>query len=601
MKTLIVVESPTKARTIKNYLSKDYEIFATMGHIKDLAIKGDGGFGVEIKNGFLAEYETIKGKQALVNKLKEAAKDKKVLLASDFDREGEAIAWHIKEELKLDDNINNRIYFTEITKEAILEAIENPLKIDENLVSSQETRRILDRIIGFDLSKLVQRKIHSTSAGRVQSVALKMIIDREKEIKDFIPLTYYQIEAEFDNFKANYIKNKDKSLTSKEEVSEILKNSGKEFLVSEVIEKEVLKYSPYPFVTSTLQQEAISKLRISASNVMKIAQKLYEGVKIGNETVGLITYMRTDSFNLANKFINFTRDYIKKTYGEDYVGAYRQAKSKKGAQEAHEAIRPTSIFRTPESVKNYLSDNEFKLYELIYLRTLAFLMKPGVDLEKEVKLTANNYLFETKFVKQTFAGYRLLYNNKQEEVYPNLTVNEVILANKVKALEKQTEPKRRYSEATLIKAMEDSGIGRPSTYAETTKKNVDVGYVKRVKGYFEPTEQGSLTAETLNQYFSEFINVNYTSNMENFLDEIASGENTKQKVLSGFFNNFKKQVELATKEMPTIKKEVVKTGEKCPRCGKDLVYKQNRKNETFIGCVGYSDNPRCTFTKNVSK
>ncbi len=600
MKTLIVVESPTKARTIKNYLSKDYELFATMGHIKDLAIQGDGGFGVEIDNGFQAIYETIKGKTAIVNKLKEAAKGKKVLIGSDLDREGEAIAWHIKEELKLEDE-KNRIYFTEITKEAILEAIKNPTKIDDNLVSSQETRRILDRIIGFDLSKLVQRKIHSTSAGRVQSVALKMIIDREKEITEFVPITYYLIEADFKNFKANFIKAKDKQLKDKEEVSKLIKEIGKEFRVKEIDEKEVLKFSPYPFITSSLQQEAVVKLRMNASSVMRVAQKLYEGVKIGNETVGLITYMRTDSFNLANKFINFTRDYIKKTYGEEYVGAYRQAKNKKGAQEAHEAIRPTSIHRTPESVKQFLTNQEYKLYELIYLRSLAFLMKPGIDLEKEVILDANNHLFEAKFVKEVFAGYRMLYSSKTKEVYPDFTLNEILTANKVEALEKKTEPKRRYSEATLIKAMEESGIGRPSTYAETTKKNVDVGYVKRVKGYFEPTEQGILTSNTLDQYFNDFINVNYTSKMENSLDEIADGEITKEEVLSGFFTKFKNQVEKAKEEMPTIKKEIIKTGEKCPVCGKDLVYKQNRKGETFIGCIGYSDSPRCTFTKSVPK
>ncbi len=600
MKTLIVVESPTKARTIKNYLSNDYELFATMGHVKDLAISGDGGFGVEINNGFKAVYETIKGKTTIISKLKEKAQGKNVLLASDLDREGEAIAWHIKEELKLD-NGNNRIYFTEITKEAILEAIDNPIKINENLVYSQETRRILDRIIGFDLSKLVQRKIHSTSAGRVQSVALKMIIDREKEITEFIPIKYYLIEADFKIFQASYSKANDKSLVDEAEADQLIKEIGKEFRVKEIEEKEVLKFSPYPFVTSSLQQEAVVKLRMNASSVMRVAQKLYEGVKIGNETVGLITYMRTDSFNLANKFINFTRDYIKKTYGEDYVGAYRQAKNKKGAQEAHEAIRPTSIHRTPESIKAYLTAQEFKLYELIYLRTLAFLMKPGIDLEKEVILEANNHLFNTKFVKEVFPGYRMLYESKSKDNYPDFTLNEVLTADNVAKVEKQTEPKRRYSEATLIRALEESGIGRPSTYAETTKKNVDVGYVRRVKGYFEPTEQGVLTSETLDQYFSDFINVNYTSKMEDLLDEIALGEITKQEVLTGFYNQFKKQVELASKEMPTVKREVTKTGEKCPVCGKDLVYKYNRKGETFIGCSGYADSPRCTFTKSVPK
>ncbi|MCK9234316.1 MAG: type I DNA topoisomerase, partial [Acholeplasmataceae bacterium] len=589
MKTLIVVESPTKARTIKNYLPEKYQLFATMGHIKDLAIKGINGYGVLIYDGFKAEYETIKGKTNTISKLKEFAKDKKVLLASDYDREGEAIAWHVKEELKLDEDDVNRIRFTEITKEAILEAIENPASLDKNLVNSQETRRILDRIIGFDLSKLVQRKIHSISAGRVQSVVLKMIIDREKEISDFKPLTYYQIEADFKKFKAQYIKNKDKTLRDENEAKALVKEMGTDFIVTEIEEKEALKYSLYPFITSTLQQQGIYRLRTSASNVMKIAQKLYEGVKTKDGMVGLITYMRTDSLNLSSKFVNITRDYIKKTYGEEYLGTIRRPQARKGAQEAHEAIRPTSIYRTPESVKPYLSNQEYKLYELIYKRTLAFLMKAGLDLEKSVTFNANGHLFKANFTKVVFLGHRLLEKSSKKEFYPSFQLKETLSADKVELIKKETEAPKRYTEATLIKEMEDSGIGRPSTYAETTRRINSAGYVYKEKGYFHPSEQGKLTATSLDNYFNEFINVNYTSKMETSLDEIASGETTKEEVLTNFYDNFYSQVLKATKEMPTLKKEVKKTGEKCPLCGKDLVYKQNRKGETFIACSGFTD------------
>lgn len=601
MKTLIVVESPTKARTIKNYLPEKYQLFATMGHIKDLAIKGVNGYGVLIDDGFKAEYETIKGKTNTISKLKEFAKDKKVLLASDYDREGEAIAWHVKEELKLDEDDVNRIRFTEITKEAILEAIENPASLDKNLVNSQETRRILDRIIGFDLSKLVQRKIHSISAGRVQSVVLKMIIDREKEISDFKPLTYYQIEADFKKFKAQYIKNKDKTLRDENEAKALVKEMGTDFIVTEIEEKEALKYSLYPFITSTLQQQGIYRLRTSASNIMKIAQKLYEGVKTKDGMVGLITYMRTDSLNLSSKFVNITRDYIKKTYGEEYLGTIRRPQARKGAQEAHEAIRPTSIYRTPESVKPYLSNQEYKLYELIYKRTLAFLMKAGLDLEKSVTFNANGHLFKANFTKVVFLGHRLLEKSSKKEFYPSFQLKETLSADKVELIKKETEAPKRYTEATLIKEMEDSGIGRPSTYAETTRRINSAGYVYKEKGYFHPSEQGKLTATSLDNYFNEFINVNYTSKMETSLDEIASGETTKEEVLTNFYDNFYSQVLKATKEMPTLKKEVKKTGEKCPLCGKDLVYKQNRKGETFIACSGFTDTPRCKYTKSIKK
>ncbi len=598
MKTLIIVESPTKANTIKNYLSSDFEVFASVGHIRDLSTSGSGGYGVDIKNEFKPTYKLLPSKYNTVKELKALAKNKRVLIGTDPDREGEAIAWHIADILNLDLEEENRIRFYEITKKAVSEAVSNPSKIDLNLVASQEARRILDRIIGFDLSKLVQRKLRSTSAGRVQSVALKMIYDREIEILNFKPKTYYLVHAEFDCFKASYEKNA-KTLAKKEDALDVVENTTKTFNVKEIKISEQKRYSQYPYTTSKLQQDGINRLRMSASQTMSIAQKLYEGIKINGEVVGLITYMRTDSTRLAPQFINETKTFIEKTYGKNYVGIVRRAKQSKSSQEAHEAIRPTDIGLTPEKVQPFLDDRSFRLYKMIYNRTISFLMKEGIDEVKDVTFDSNGYLFKNKFYKVLFDGYRILYlEDKPEECPFELKENETIEALKVYYEEKHTEPKKRFTEASLISEMENVGIGRPSTYAETTRRIHSVGYVKRQKGMFVPTEQGMLTAKNLDDYFKAFINTNYTSKMEEQLDLIADGEENKTEILDAFYNDFKPLLETANKKMEKqiIEKEIVYVNEDCPRCGSPLVYRQNRKGETFIGCSNF---PKCKYTRNI--
>lgn len=604
MKKLIIVESPTKANTIKNYLGKDYDVIASVGHIRDLATSGVGGYGVDLEKDFKANYRTIPAKNRVVNEIKKAAKNKEVLIATDPDREGEAIAWHLASILKLKEEDNNRIRFYEVTKTALNEALSKPEKIDMNLVDSQETRRILDRIIGFDLSKLVQRKLHSTSAGRVQSVALRMIYDREKEIEAFVKEAYYLVFADFKDFTANYIKNSNKQKDEKHAI-EVTEKSGNEFTVKEIEVKENLRYSAYPYTTSKLQQDGIRRLRMNASFVMSNAQKLYEGVKIDKEMVGLITYMRTDSTRLSSSFVNSVRNYIKDTYGEEYVGTYRRGKAQKSSQEAHEAIRPTDITLTPEKVKPYVDNNMYRLYRMIYNNTLAFLMKNGIDEVKKVSFDANGYIFQNTFTKPIFLGYRVLYQDEEdiEENDFTLKVGDKINSKKVFYEEKFTQPPSRYSEASLISEMEKVGVGRPSTYSDTTKKIIDVGYANREKGFYVITDQGKLTAKNLIEYFNGLVDVNYTSKMEEQLDAIALGEDNKVEVLDEFYKRFKPLIEKAHEQMPNqvIKREVEYTGEMCPECGKPLVYRYNRKGEKFIACSGFSDRPRCKYTRSIDE
>lgn len=602
MKTLVIVESPTKAKAIQNYLGSDYEVIASKGHIRDLSTKGKGGYGVDVEKGFEAKYEVIPNKNATVKQIKTKAKDKKVLIATDPDREGESIAWHIAEVLELDPKDKTRVSFNEVTKKAVLEAIENPQPIDENLVSSQEARRILDRIMGFDLSKVVQRKIGSSSAGRVQSVALKIIADKEKEIEAFVPETYFLLFAEFDTFKAAHIHNSKRKIKTKEQADKVLSHVTNDFVISEIEVKEQKRYPAFPFTTSKLQQAAISLLRTNASGVNSVAQKLYEGVMINEELMGLITYIRTDSTKLSSGFVHQTQDYILKQYGTDYVGKPRATKKSKSAQEAHEAIRPTNIELTPEAVKPYLDNKEYLLYKLIYNRTLAYLMKEGLDEVKTVTFESNGQEFVKTFRVPLFDGYRKTFLDDEEEYDTfNGSVNDKLLANKVYDEEHQTEPPKRFSESSLIQEMEKLGIGRPSTYAETTKKISSVGYVKKEKGYFKPTELGTLTSTSLNEYFDGFINTDYTSQMEEDLDLIASGQKDKAIELNGFYNRFKPLIETANKEMPKVyqKKVAEEVGEACPECGKPLVYRHNRKGEKFIACSGFSSKPSCKYTRSL--
>lgn len=603
MSELVIVESPAKSKTIEKYLGSNYHVVSSKGHIRDLATTGKYGLGIDIENGFKPNYIPIKGKGREIAALKKMAKAAdKVILATDPDREGEAISWHLYDELGLDEQKSERVVFNEITKDVVIDAIHHPRKIDMDLVKSQETRRMLDRIIGFRLSKLMQRKTGGKSAGRVQSVALKLIVDREREILAFVPEEYWTIEADFKTFKASLEKYQGKKIEIKneEEADEILAKLSLSFKIKHVEEKEKMKKPKDPFRTSTLQQMAANRLNFSSSKTMQIAQKLYEGMNIGSETVGLITYMRTDSTRLSDVFVSDTKNYIKDKYGSEYVGSVKSSKEPKGAQDAHEAIRPTSIMRTPESIKEYLSNDEYKLYRLIYIRSLAYLMSSAKTLATTVDLENNGYLFKATGSVLKFDGYLKVYGEYEdsEDVilpdFKNYNSDEVV-ADKIEKFQHFTKPAPRYTEASLIKEMESLGIGRPSTYATIMKTILDRGYVKLEDKKFYPTDIGFETTDKLQEFFSNIVNVEYTANMETELDEIADHKINNILVLQKFYDEFAPLVEKAFKEME--KKEPEKTGEICPECGNDLVVRKGKYGE-FVACSNY---PTCKYVKKEEK
>lgn len=599
-KNLVIVESPAKSKTIEKYLGSDFKVLSSKGHIRDLATTGKFGLGVDIDNGFTPNYVAIKGKSKDISALKKEAKAAdKVYLATDPDREGEAISWHLKDELGLKDSDYDRIVFNEITKGAVTDSFNHARKIDDLMVRSQETRRILDRIIGFRLSKLMQSKTGGKSAGRVQSVALKLICDREEEINKFVSEEYWTIDALFDNFNASLFKYKDKKIEIKnEEEANKIKDSLDEMYVLESTEsKDKKKQSKPPYITSTLQQDAIVKLNFNSKKTMSIAQKLYEGINIGTETVGLITYMRTDSIRLSNDFISETYKYIESEYGKEYVGSVKVSKKTENVQDAHEAIRPSSILRTPEKIKNYLTNDEFKLYNLIYYRALASLMKEAKQKVTTLILDNNDYKFKATGTVTTFDGYLKAYKDFEKSEDKELPVinDTKIKANDVELKQHFTEPPARYTEAKLIKEMEDLGIGRPSTYAATMSTIVDRGYVKLKEKKFYPTEIGIETNKKLQEFFSDLINVKYTAKMEDDLDNIANGKVVWNELLDRFFRRFEPMVENAFDNME--KKEAEKTGEICPECGHDLVIRKGRYGE-FTACSNY---PTCKYIKKEEK
>ena len=603
MSELVIVESPAKSKTIEKYLGSNYHVVSSKGHIRDLATTGKYGLGIDIEDGFKPNYVPIKGKKKDIAALKKlASSSDKVILATDPDREGEAISWHLYDELGLDEKKSERVVFNEITKDVVIDAINHPRKIDMDLVKSQETRRMLDRIIGFRLSKLMQRKTGGKSAGRVQSVALKLIVDREREILAFVPEEYWTIEADFKSFKASLEKYHGKKVEIKNEVEadEILNKLSLSFKIDSVEEKEKLKKPKDPFRTSTLQQMAANRLNFSSSKTMQIAQKLYEGMNIGSETVGLITYMRTDSTRLSDVFVNDTKNYIKGKYGAEYVGSVKQVKEPKGAQDAHEAIRPTSIMRTPESIKEYLSNDEYKLYRLIYIRSLAYLMSSAKTLATTVNLENNGYMFKATGSVLKFDGYLKVYQeyeDNEDVILPDFKNynSDVVIADKIEKFQHFTKPAPRYTEASLIKEMESLGIGRPSTYATIMKTILDRGYVKLEDKKFFPTDIGFETTDKLQEFFSNIVNVEYTANMETELDEIADHKINNVEVLQKFYDEFSPLVDKAFKEME--KKEPVKTGEVCPECGSDLVVRKGKYGE-FVACSNY---PTCKYIKKDVK
>ncbi len=600
---LVIVESPAKSKTIEKYLGKDYKVLSSKGHIRDLSTKGKYGLGIDVDNDFKPDYVSIKGKSKMISELKKEVKAADyVYLATDPDREGEAISWHLYDVLGLKDSDYERIVFNEITKDAIIHSFDNARKIDKDLVNSQETRRMLDRIIGFRLSKLMQAKTDGTSAGRVQSVALKLIVDKEREIEKFIPSEYWTITGLFNDFEADLYQYNHKDIEIKNEVeaNEILDKLSKSFKIESVDKKAKNKKSNPPFTTSTLQRLASNKLGFNAKKTMSLAQKLYEGVELEKETVGLISYMRTDSIRLADEFIKATYGYIKATYGEEYIGFVKTTKKTENVQDAHEAIRPTSINRTPEAVKPYLTNDEYKLYKMIYTRALASLMNDAKTDNTTVILDNNNYQFKATGQVITFDGYLKVYSEYEDTVEKELPALEsynskILVANDISKEQHFTKPPARYTEASLIKEMEELGIGRPSTYATTVETLKVRNYVDVVDKKFIPTEIGIQITDKLQECFSHIINVEYTANMETDLDKIADGKESWVKVLKEFYNDFEPAVKEAFDKMP--KKEAVKTGEDCPNCGSPLVIRKG-KYGSFTACSNY---PTCKYIKQEEK
>lgn len=595
MQKVIIVESPSKSKTIEGYMGKDYKVLSSVGHIRDLATTGPDGLGIDIENGFVPNYTIIKGKEKVVSDLKKACKGREVYLATDPDREGEAISYHLASILGLPYDELNRVEFHEITKPAILEAFNNPRKIDMNLVYSQETRRMLDRIIGFKVSKLLQSKIKSQSAGRVQSVALKLIVDLEREIEAFVPTAYYDFKAQMDGFELSLesYKGDKERITSKKLANEIYNSLDKSFIVDSIELKTQKRESKPPYTTSTLQQDASNKYGFSSSRTMSIAQGLYEGKRVNGQDVGLITYMRTDSTHLSDVFVASAKEYIIKNYGKQYVG-FAKEKKQALAQQAHEAIRPTSIERTPEAVKPYLTNDEYKLYKLIYNRAITSLMAGAKFDRKKVLFKNKDTMWSVHGQTMVFDGYTKVYGKDEDDrniILPNMNVNEVYEAKDIMMQELFTKPKSRYTEASLIKDMEELGIGRPSTYAQTMSTLKERKYIEIHEKKLVPTEQGILTTDALADFFSPIINVKYTAQMEGVLDKIAKGEMDGKDELKEFYDDFIPLFLNAKSNMEAIYPKP--TNEICPLCSSPLVIRMGKYGE-FTSCSNF---PKCKYIK----
>ena len=602
MKKLVIVESPSKSKTIEQYLGADYKVLSSKGHIRDLAISGVGGLGLDIENNFTPKYDVIKEKKKVVAELKKALKDSdEVYLATDPDREGEAISWHLKETLSIGERPYKRVIFNEITRDRVLDAFNHPRDIDTDLVSSQETRRILDRIIGFKLSKLLQNKIKSKSAGRVQSATLKLIVDKEKEIDAFVEEEYWNVTAKFKEFDAELTKFKNKKidLPNEQVTDELLNSLNKEFEVSSVENRERKRDAKPPFTTSNLQQEASTKLNYSSQKTMLIAQRLYEGIDLASETVGLITYMRTDSIRLSDTFIFPAINYIEETYGKEYKGFVKKSKKTQNVQDAHEAIRPTSIYNTPEKLKKYLSRDEYNLYKLIYNRALASLMKAAKIRVTSVELKNNEAQFKASAQELVFDGYLKVYTYESVSTseLPELNEGTTLTPQDIEKKQNFTKPPARFTEARIIKEMEEQGIGRPSTYSQTISTIKKRKYVSIKEKKFIPTDQGKLTIEKLDEFFAQIISVDYTARMESVLDDISMGKDEQTRIVSSFYSSFIPMVENANKNMEKLAPKF--TGEDCPKCGSPMVFRNSRYG-TFEACSNY---PTCKHikTKDVER
>jgi DNA topoisomerase-1 len=617
-KSLVIVESPAKANTINKYLGKDYVVKASLGHVKDLP---KSKLGVDIEHDFEPVYDVIPGKEKVIKELRTAAKSAgRILLAADPDREGEAICQHLKEILDGNKAEVYRVLFNEITPKAIRAAVENPGRINQHIVDAQQARRILDRLVGYQISPLLWDKVRrGISAGRVQTVALRLIVEREREITAFVPEEYWSIIAKLEGheppqFEARLAKVKGKNVEVKNQaeadhVLEVVKNA--EFLVDSVVTKEKKRNPVPPFTTSKLQQDAARRLRFTVKKTMMLAQRLYEGIELGDEgRIGLITYMRTDSTRISDEAMEMVRSYISDVYGGPYLPEKPVFyKTKKDAQDAHEAIRPTFVGRRPDDLKQYLSEDELKLYRLIWTRFVASQMNPAVYDQTTVEISAKDYLFRASGRVMKFDGFLAVYEESSDEdtkpLEPDdeqdLTLPPLKEGEKVRLIDLMprqhfTEPPPRFTEASLVKALEEKGIGRPSTYATILTTIQDREYVTKDQGKFKPTELGTVVTDMLVKHFQEIFDIQYTARMEEELDEVEEGKMTWIEALDEFYKKFQKNLKQASKNMENLKKQEIPTDEKCEKCGSPMVIKWGQFGR-FMACSGY---PECKNTKEIT-
>jgi DNA topoisomerase-1 len=622
-KSLIIVESPAKARTLNKYLGKDYDVRASVGHIRDLPVSK---LGVDVKKDFAPQYVTIKGKSKIISDLKKAAKKAdKIYLAPDPDREGEAIAWHIAHILKSAKKPIHRALFHELTQKAIRAAIENATDINQNKFQAQQARRILDRLVGYQISPLLWEKVRrGLSAGRVQSVAVRMICDRESEIEKFQPVEYWTISENLEGenpprfiAKLDKISDRKAKVENQEQADEVVSTLKKaDHTVSAVDKKERKRYPSPPFITSTLQQDANRKFRFPAKRTMGLAQKLYEGIELGDKgPVGLITYMRTDSTRINNEALSEVRGFITQSYGNDFLPAKPVFyKTSKASQDAHEAIRPTDVTLTPEKVAPYLEKGLLKLYTLIWKRFVASQMCPAIFDQTTVSIKADKYLLKTQGAILRFKGFMTLYvestsdengeaNGKTEKtdkdstIIPDVATGDTLKVLTVEPKQNFTQPRPRYTEATLVKALEENGVGRPSTYAAIISTIQDKEYVMQQQRKFHPTDLGKLVNELLVEHFPAIMNIEFTASMEENLDKVEEGKSNWTKLLQAFYDPFEKALAAAKQEMKSVKKQGIPTGIPCTLCNGNLVIKWGKTGE-FLACENY---PECKFTQNFKK
>lgn len=611
-KSLVIVESPAKAKTIEKFLGKNYKVAASVGHIRDLP---KSKLGIDIENDFEPGYITIRGKGPVIKELKkEAKKADKIYLATDPDREGEAISWHLAHVLKLDDESDIRIEFNEITKTAVKTAIKNPRKIDKDLVDAQQARRSLDRLVGYKISPLLWKKVRKgLSAGRVQSVATKLVCDREKDIEEFKPKEYWSIDVDFkkskQKYKASFYGKKENGkdvkveLNSKKEVDEIVDFIKNEKFIVDQVKKGKRKRNPYAsYTTSSLQQDAAGRIGFSTKKTMIVAQHLYEGISIKKKgSIGLVTYIRTDSTRISDEAAKETETFIKEQYGEEYYESEKKAsKSKKSAQDAHEAIRPTDVNMTPDSIKDSLKPEEYKLYKLIWERFVASQMSAAQYETLSVKINCGDYTFRTNGSKILFDGFLKVYNisdEKKDTLIPDLEKGEECKMEEILPQQHFTQPPPRFTEASLVKILEEMGIGRPSTYAPTISTILARGYVNLENKSFRPTELGIIVTDILREFFKDVINEEFTAEMEEKLDEIEDGKLEWKSVIRDFYEDFREELEIAEKEMSEIELVEEVSDIPCEKCGELMVVKFGRYGK-FLACPGYPD---CKNTKPIIK